>query len=72
VVIENRHGLAVDGGCARNGRAASDDSADNPGGNKAYDTGDVVVALHLPQVTPRVAQNASNRNRSPHHVSRRL
>ena len=74
VLMENRHGLAVDG-CltAANGygeRAAALDMIGpwaesrrvTLGADKAYDTRDFVEALRLLQVTPHVAQNTSNRS----------
>jgi hypothetical protein len=74
VLMENRHGLAVDG-CltAANGygeRAAAlemigpwaESRRVTLGADKAYDTRDFVKALRLLQVTPHVAQNTSNRS----------
>src|SRR5678816_4110695 len=74
VLMENRHGLAVDG-CltAANGygeRAAAlemigpwaESRRVTVGADKAYDTRDFVEALRLLQVTPHVAQNTSNRS----------
>jgi Transposase DDE domain len=74
VLMENRHGLAVDG-CltAANGygeRAAAlemmgpvaESQRVTLGADKAYDTRDFVAALRLLQVTPHVAQNTSNRS----------
>lgn len=74
VLMENRHGLAVDGGLTpANGygeRAAALElvgSVARPrritlAADKAYDTRDFVGALRLLQVTPHVAQNISNRS----------
>ncbi len=74
VLMENRHGLAVDG-CltAANGygeRAAAlemigpwaESRRVTLGADKAYDSRDFVEALRLLQVTPHVAQNTSNRS----------
>jgi transposase len=74
VLMENRHGLAVDG-CltAANGygeRAAAlemvgpwaESRRVTLGADKAYDTRDFVEALRGLQVTPHVAQNTSNRS----------
>jgi IS5 family transposase len=74
VLMENRHGLAVDG-CLTpaNGygeRAAAlamigpwaESRRVTVGADKAYDTRDFVGALRLLQVTPHVAQNTSNRS----------
>jgi transposase len=74
VLMENRHGLAVDG-CltAANGygeRAAALEMVGpwaegrrvTLGADKAYDTRDFVEALRGLQVTPHVAQNTSNRS----------
>ena len=74
VLMENRHGLAVDG-CltAANGygeRAAALDMIGpwaerrrvTLGADKAWNTRDFVAALRLLQVTPHVAQNTSNRS----------
>ncbi len=74
VLMENRHGLAIDG-CltAANGyaeRAAALEMVGpwaegrrvTLGTDKAYDTRDFVAALRGLQVTPHVAQNTSNRS----------
>jgi len=74
VLMENRHGLAVDG-CltAANGygeRAAALEMVGpraatrrvTLGADKAYDSRDFVEGLRLLQVTPHVAQNTSNRS----------
>src|SRR4030095_3916144 len=74
VLMENRHGLAVDG-CltAANrygGRAAAPEMVGpraatrrvTLGADKAYDSRDFVEGLRLLQVTPHVAQNTSNRS----------
>jgi transposase len=74
VLMENRHGLAVDG-CltAADGygeRAAALEMVGpvaatrrvTLGADKAYDTRDFVEALRLLQVTPHVAQNTSRRS----------
>lgn len=74
VLMENRHGLAVDG-CL----TAADGSGERAaalemigplaetrrvtlGADKAYDSRDFVEALRVLQVTPHVAQNTSNRS----------
>ena len=74
VLMENRHGLAVDG-CL----TAADGYGERAAGlemigdmaatrritlaaDKAYDTRDFVEALRLLQVTPHVAQNTTNRS----------
>jgi len=74
VLMENRHGLAVDGRLtAANGygeRAAAlemigpwaESRRVTLGADKAYDTRDFVEALRLLEVTPPVAQNTSNRS----------
>src|SRR5213595_2287410 len=74
VLMENRHGLAVDG-CltAANGYGERAAALEMVGpvaasrritlaADKAYDTRDFVGALRLLQVTPHVAQNTSNRS----------
>jgi hypothetical protein len=74
VLMENRHGLAVDGRLtAADGygeRAAALEMVGpvaethrvTLGADKAYDSGDFVEALRLLQVTPHVAQNTSHRS----------
>jgi transposase len=74
VLMENRHGLAIDGGLtAANGygeRAAAREMVGpwaqghrvRLGADKAYATRDFVEALRGLQVTPHVAQNTSNRS----------
>src|SRR5437870_6238943 len=74
VLMENRHGLAVDG-CLTpaNGYGERAAALEMVGpvamtrritlaADKAYDTRDFVEALRLVQVTPHVAQNTSNRS----------
>ena len=74
VLMENRHGLAVDG-CltAANGygeRAAALEMVGplaetrrvTLGADKAYDSRDFIETLRVLQVTPHVAQNTSNRS----------
>src|SRR3989454_350039 len=74
VLMENRHGLAVDG-CLTpaNGYGERAAALEMVGpvamtrritlaADKAYDTRDFVGALRLLQVTPHVAQNTSNRS----------
>ena len=74
VLMENRHGLAVDG-CltAANGYGEwaaalemvgpqAEAHRVTLGADKAYDTRDFVAALRLLQVTPHVAQNTTNRS----------
>jgi transposase len=74
VLMENRHGLAVEGCVTRASgygeRAAALEMLDQLapvgritlGADKGYDTRDFVAALRLLQVTPHVAQNTSNRS----------
>ena len=74
VLMENRHGLAVDGlRDAANGYGERDAALDmlgqratpariTLGADKGYDTRDFVEALRLLEVTPHVAQNTSNRS----------
>ena len=87
VLMENRHGLAVDG-CLTpaNGYGERAAALEMVGpvamtrritlaADKAYDTRDFVGALRLLQVTPHVAQNTFEpfeRDRSAHHAPRRL
>ena len=73
VLMENRHGLAVDGGVTRSSgyaeRAAGLEMIGAQarggrvtlGGDKGYDTRDFVDAVRLLGVTPHVAQNTSRR-----------
>ena len=73
VLMENRHGLAVEGCVTRASgygeRAAALDMLDHLapagrvtlGADKGYDTRDFVEALRLLEVTPHVAQHTSNR-----------
>jgi transposase len=73
VLMENRHGLAVEGCVTRASgygeRAAALEMLGHRatagritvGADKGYDTRDFVEALRLLQVTPHVAQNTSNR-----------
>jgi transposase len=74
VLMENRHGLAVEGYVTRASgygeRAAALEMLGHVatthritvGADKGYDTRDFVEALRLVQVTPHVAQNTSNRS----------
>ena len=74
VLMENRHGLAVEGCVTRASgygeRAAALEMVGHRapagritvGADKGYDTRDFVEALRLVQVTPHVAQNTSNRS----------
>jgi transposase len=74
VLMENRHGLAVEGCVTRASgygeRAAALEMLGHVattqrvtvGADKGYDTRDFVEALRLVQVTPHVAQNISNRS----------
>ena len=74
VLMENRHGLAVEGCVTRASgygeRAAALEMVGHRapagritvGADKGYDTRDFVEALRLLQVTPHVAQNTSNRS----------
>jgi transposase len=74
VLMENRHGLAVEGCVTRASgygeRAAALEMLGHVattkritvGTDKGYDTRDFVEALRLVQVTPHVAQNTSNRS----------
>src|SRR5574341_65937 len=74
VLMENRHGLAVEGCVTRASgygeRAAALEMLDHLapvgritlGADKGYDSRDFVEALRLLQVTPHVAQNTSNRS----------
>jgi transposase len=74
VLMENRHGLAVEGCVTRASgyaeRAAALEMVGHRatagritvGADKGYDTRDLVQALRLLQVTPHVAQNTSNRS----------
>jgi transposase len=74
VLMENRHGLAVEGCVTRASgygeRAAALEMLDQLapvgritlGADKGYDTRDFVAALRLLQVTPHVAQNTSHRS----------
>jgi len=74
VLMENRHGLAVEGCVTRASgygeRAAALEMLGHValthrvtvGADKGYDTRDFVEALRLVQVTPHVAQNTSNRS----------
>jgi len=73
MLMENRHGLAVEGGVTRASgygeRAAALEMQGHRatagritvGADKGYDTRDFVEALRLRQVTPQVAQNTSDR-----------
>jgi transposase len=74
VLMENRHGLAVEG-CATRASGYAERAAAlemvghratagriTVGADKGYDTRDFVEALRLVQVTPHVAQNTSNRS----------
>jgi len=73
VLMENRHGLVVEGGVTRASgygeRAAALEMQGHRatagritvGADKGYDTRDFVEALRLRQVTPQVAQNTANR-----------
>ena len=86
VLMENRHGLAVEGCVTRASgygeRAAALEMLGHwatagritVGADKGYDTRDFVEALRLLQVTPHVAQNTSNRSSAidAHHAPRRL
>jgi hypothetical protein len=79
-LMENRHGLLVDGRVSEaNGTAERDVAetmlADLPGrhritvgGDKGFDTKGFVAALHPLRVTPHVAQNTTNRRSA---ISRR-
>ncbi len=74
VLMENRHGLAVDGeltpatGFAERAAAGTmlarirGTRRVTVGADKAYDTADFVAGLRRLQVTPHVAQNTSNRS----------
>jgi len=74
VLMENRYGLAVEGGVTRASgygeRAAALEMLSHVattkrvtvGADKGYDTRDFVEALRLLQVTPHVAQNTSKRS----------
>lgn len=74
VLMENRHGLAVEGCVTRasdhGARAAALEMVGHRatsgritlGADKGYDTRDFVEALRLLQVTPHVAQNTSHRS----------
>ena len=74
VLMDNRHGLAVEGCVTRASgygeRAAALEMLGHVatthrvtvGADKGYDTRDFVEALRLVQVTPHVAQNTSNRS----------
>ncbi len=74
VLMENRHGLAVEGCVTRASggaeRAAALEMVGHRatagritvGADKGYDSRDFVEALRLLQVTPHVAQNTSNRS----------
>ena len=74
VLMENRHGLAVEGCVTRASgygeRAAALEMVGHRatsgritvGADKGYDTRDFVEAVRLLQVTPHVAQNTSNRS----------
>ncbi len=74
VLMENRHGLAVEGCVTRASgygeRAAALEMVGHRatagritvGADKGYDTRDCIAALRLLQVTPHVAQNTSNRS----------
>ena len=74
VLMENRHGLAVDGCVTRASgygeRAAALEMLGHVattkritvGADKGYDTRDFVEALRLVQVTPHVAQNTAHRS----------
>jgi hypothetical protein len=74
VLMDNRHGLAVEGCVTRASghgeRAAALEMLGHQatggritvGADKGYDTRDFVEALRLLQVTPHVAQNTSNRS----------
>ncbi len=74
VLMENRHGLAVEGCVTRASgygeRAAALEMLGHVatthrvtvGADKGYDTRDFVEALRLVQVTPHVAQNVSRRS----------
>ena len=74
VLMENRHGLAVEGCVTRASgyaerAAALEMVGQRPttgritlGADKGYDSGDFVEALRLLRVTPHVAQNTSNRS----------
>ena len=74
VLMENRHGLAVEGCVTRASgygeRAAALEMVGHVattrrvtiGADKGYDTRDFVEALRLVQVTPHVAQNITNRS----------
>src|SRR5712692_2583420 len=73
VLMDNRHGLAVEGCVTRASgygeRAAALEMVGHQatggritvGADKGYDTRDFVEALRRPEVTPHVAQNTSNR-----------
>jgi hypothetical protein len=83
VLMENRHGLAVDGRLtAADGygeRAAAlemiapvaEHQRVTLGADKAYDIRDFIGALRLLQVTPHVAQNTSNRSSAIDHRTTR-
>ena len=74
VLMDNRHGLAVEGCVTRASgygeRAAALEMVGHQatggritvGADKGYDTRDFVEALRLVQVTPHVAQNTANRS----------
>ena len=73
VLMDNRHGLVIDGGVlpvsGHAERAAAlellgaraNDGPVTVGANKGYDTRDFVAAIRLLGVTPHVAQNTSGR-----------
>jgi transposase len=73
LLMENRHGLIIDGRVSEAGGTAERDAAEamvadvpgrhpiTVGGDKGFDTAGFVAALRALKVTPHLAQNTSNR-----------